>query len=65
MIKETDRQKNSLYFEGMTSIRAVINSIDQGLSNRRILKVYYDKAKLQKIKQKRKNVRFGKLRFLG
>ena len=35
----------------MTSIRAVINSIDLGLSNRRILKVYFDKFKLQKIKK--------------
>ena len=51
MIKEVAKQKNSLYFEGMTSIRAIISSIDKNSSDRRILKIYYDKSKLSKIKK--------------
>lgn len=51
MIKEEIKQKKSLYFEGMTSIRAIIKSIDEDVSDRCILKVFYDKSKITKIKK--------------
>ncbi|MBQ8523907.1 MAG: RNA methyltransferase [Clostridia bacterium] len=44
MIKEAERQKDSTLFEGMTSINAILRSIDEG-STRRITKIWFDKAK--------------------
>ena len=49
MIKEEIKFQDSCVFEGMTSIRAIIKSIDEGISNRRIEKILYDEAKLVKI----------------
>ncbi len=49
MQKETIKFKDSLIFEGMTSIRAIIKSIDENLSDRRIKKIFYDKDKTSKI----------------
>ena len=49
MIKEEIKFQDSCVFEGMTSIRAIIKSIDEGISNRRIEKILYDEAKLAKI----------------
>lgn len=49
MIKEEIKFQDSCVFEGMTSIRAIIKSIDAGISNRRIEKILYDEAKLVKI----------------
>lgn len=43
------------YFEGMTSISAVINSIKSGTSNRRILRILYDRSRT---KQKTHELRF-------
>ena len=45
MIKETDRFADSTVFEGMTSLRAVIRASEEGLSDRRILRVLYDLEK--------------------
>ena len=44
MRKEISRQGESVIFEGMTSINAVLNSIELG-SDRRIVKVYFDRSK--------------------
>ena len=49
MRKEEIKFQDSLVFEGMTSIRAVIAAIDTGISDRRIEYIYYDKDKLGKI----------------
>ncbi len=49
MQKEAIKFSDSLIFEGMTSLRAIIKSIDEGISDRRIEKIYFDKNKLQKI----------------
>lgn len=49
MIKESSKFENSSIFEGMTSIRAIIKSIDTGISDRRILKIIFSKEKLKKI----------------
>ena len=49
MQKETLKFIDSLVFEGMTSIRAIIAGIDSGINNRRIVKILFDKAKLRKI----------------
>lgn len=49
MQKEDLKFEESLVFEGMTSIRAIIRSIDEGISDRKILKILFDKAKLNKI----------------
>lgn len=49
MQKEEIKTCESTIFEGMTSIRAVIKAIDQGLSDRRILEIIFDKSKLRKI----------------
>ena len=48
MIKETTRFVDSCIFEGMTSIRAIIRSMDENISDRRITKIIYDKDKLRK-----------------
>ena len=49
MQKETIKFTSSTIFEGMTSIRAIIKSIDEGISDRRIEKIFYDKDKMSKI----------------
>ncbi len=49
MQKEETKFADSLIFEGMTSIRAIIKSIDEGVSDRRIERIIYDEDKLVKI----------------
>lgn len=49
MQKEETKFADSTVFEGMTSIRAIIKSFDNGLSNRKIAKILYDKEKIKKI----------------
>ena len=49
MQKESTKFTDSVVFEGMTSIRAIIKSIDENISDRRIEKILFDKAKLHKI----------------
>ena len=49
MQKEEIKFCDSVVFEGMTSIRAIIKSIDNGTNNRKIKKILFDKDKLQKI----------------
>ena len=48
MIKENTRFIDSCIFEGMTSIRAIIKSMDEKISDRKIEKIFYDKNKLSK-----------------
>lgn len=48
MIKESTRFIDSCVFEGMTSIRAIIKSIDENTSDRKIVQVLYDKSKIKK-----------------
>lgn len=49
MIKESNRFVESCVFEGMTSIRAVVDNLKQGKKNaRKIQRVLYDKAKASK-----------------
>ena len=48
MIKEAVKFQNSLVFEGMTSIRAILKAFDLGVSDRRIERIIYDKDKYQK-----------------
>jgi len=45
VIKEAERQKDSTLFEGMTSVNAILKSID-GAGSRKIEKIIFDKAKL-------------------
>ena len=49
MLKEERKFADSLIFEGMTSIRSVIKSIDKGSTDRKIKAIYFDKAKTKKI----------------
>ena len=49
MQKESIKFIESVVFEGMTSIRAIIKSIDENVSNRRIEQILFDKSKLHKI----------------
>lgn len=49
MQKEDIKFSDSVVFEGMTSIRAIIKSIDNGTNTRKIEKVLYDKEKITKI----------------
>lgn len=49
MQKEDIKFTDSCVFEGMTSIRAIINSIDNGRTDRRITKILYDSEKIKKI----------------
>ena len=48
MIKENTRFIDSCVFEGMTSIRAIIRSMDENISDRKIEKIIYDKDKIRK-----------------
>ena len=49
MQKENIKFEDSLVFEGMTSIRAIIRGCDANISDRRIKNILYDKEKIQKI----------------
>jgi 23S rRNA (guanosine2251-2'-O)-methyltransferase len=49
MIKEDIKFKDSCVFEGMTSIRAIIKSYDNNISDRKIKQILYDKDKIEKI----------------
>ena len=49
MIKEETKFIDSIVFEGMTSIRAIISAIDNNISDRRIARILYDKGKMGKI----------------
>jgi 23S rRNA (guanosine2251-2'-O)-methyltransferase len=49
MLKEELKFIDSCVFEGMTSIRAILRSVDEKISDRRIEKILFDKEKLKKI----------------
>ena len=49
MQKESIKFTDSVVFEGMTSIRAIIKSIDENISDRRIERILFDKNKFPKI----------------
>ena len=49
MQKEELKFVDSTVFEGMTSIRAILRGIDNGVNDRRIEKILFDKDKLKKI----------------
>ena len=49
MQKEELRFKDSLVFEGMTSIRAILRGIDTGVNTRQIKHILYDPSKMKKI----------------
>ncbi len=44
-LTESDKQQPENLFEGMTSIRAVIKSIEDGSSDRRIVRILFDESK--------------------
>ncbi len=44
---EQERIANSIYFEGMTSIRAILKGNELGLNNRRIQTLYFDKDSIK------------------
>ena len=48
MIKESVKFQNSLVFEGMTSIRAIIKGRELGTTDRKIEKIIYDQQKCNK-----------------
>lgn len=49
MQKENLKFIDSLVFEGMTSIRAVLRGIDDGINDRKIERILFDQSKLKKI----------------
>ncbi len=49
MQKEEIKFADSLVFEGMTSVRAIISGIDAGVNDRSIKDILFDKSKLNKI----------------
>ena len=49
MQKEEIKFQDSTVFEGMTSIRAIIKANEEGIHNRKIVEILYDKAKAKKI----------------
>lgn len=49
MLKEETKFIDSCVFEGMTSIRAIIQGIDAGINDRKIEKIIFDLKKLKKI----------------
>ena len=48
MKKEVERQKESALFEGMTSLRAVLYAMENGVSDRRVIRVLLDEARTKK-----------------
>ena len=61
MIKEESRFKDSCVFEGMTSIRALLDNLKDGKENaRKIEKIFFDKAK-----EKSKSKEIGYLKKMG
>lgn len=48
MIKEDIKFSDSLVFEGMTSIRAILKANEENINNRRITEILYDSAKIAK-----------------
>ena len=48
MQKENIKFQDSLCFEGMTSIRAIIEGIDSGVNDRKISTIFFDKSKMAK-----------------
>ncbi len=53
MIKEAVKFQNSLVFEGMTSIRAILKAGELGINDRKIERIIYDRERYQK---KAKNI---------
>lgn len=49
MQKEDIKFQDSCVFEGMTSIRAILEAVRTGISNRTIRKILFDRAKIKKI----------------
>jgi 23S rRNA (guanosine2251-2'-O)-methyltransferase len=49
MQKESIKFESSTVFEGMTSIRALIKGIDEGITDRKLIKLLFDKERKQKI----------------
>ena len=49
MIKEDIKFQNSLVFEGMTSIRSIIKGVNDGINDRKIKRILFDKSKYSKI----------------
>lgn len=49
MQKEETKFVDSVIFEGMTSIRAILRGIDAGSNDRRIIKILFDISKIKKI----------------
>jgi 23S rRNA (guanosine2251-2'-O)-methyltransferase len=41
-------QENQVIFEGMTSVSAIFHAISAGISDRQVLKIYFDRERLQK-----------------
>lgn len=48
MKKELENRQNSVLFEGMTSLRAVLYAMENKISDRRIVSLMFDKAKQEK-----------------
>lgn len=51
MKREESRQAPSVIFEGMTSIRSVINGFENGVTDRRIVRVFADSSKREQKKK--------------
>ncbi|MBO7196892.1 MAG: RNA methyltransferase [Clostridia bacterium] len=49
MQKEELKFQDSTVFEGMTSIRAILRGVDEGVNDRKITKILFDKDRLKKI----------------
>lgn len=48
MKKEFEKFKTSNLFEGILSLKAIIKANEEGIHNRKILKVFFDKEKIEK-----------------
>ncbi|MBQ2862750.1 MAG: RNA methyltransferase [Clostridia bacterium] len=46
-MNESEKIANAQYFEGMTSIRAVLKGAELGINDRNIEKIYYDSAQIK------------------
>ena len=64
MLKEESRFGESTVFEGMTSLRAVLDANENGISDRKILRILYDSAK-EKSKEKELSYIRRRARELG
>ena len=64
MQKEAEKFAQSSLMEGMVSIRAVLRACEDGISDRKIEKILFDKQNLKKIAAIEKHGKYHRIKLL-